>query len=72
MLAAFFYLALIMPPEFSVTIAGLRLSLYRVLLLVVTVPLLIRLLCNTKQSVMIADYMIIAHALWVVLALGDE
>ncbi|MEP1471032.1 MAG: hypothetical protein ABJK25_08685 [Halieaceae bacterium] len=69
MLAALFYLALIMPPEFSVTVAGLRLSLYRVLLLVMTIPLLVRLVQNTRQPPHIVDYLIMAHAFWVVLAL---
>lgn len=68
-LAAMLYIALIMPPEFSVTVAGLRLSLYRVLLLVVTVPLLLRLMQNTRQPPHAVDYLIMAHAAWVVLAL---
>ena len=48
-LAALFYVALILPPEFSVSLGGLRLSPYRVLLLVVTVPLLIQLMQNRRQ-----------------------
>ena len=68
-LAALLYVALIMPPEFSVTVAGLRLSPYRVLLLVMTVPLLMRLLQNTRQPPHIVDYLMMAHASWVVLAL---
>ena len=43
LLAAVFYIALIMPLEFSVSLGGLRLSPYRVVLLIVTVPLLLRL-----------------------------
>jgi len=68
-LAAAFYIALIMPLEFSVSLGGLRLSPYRVLLLVVTVPLLLRLLQNNRQPPHVVDYLIMAHAAWVVLAL---
>ena len=68
-LAAVFYAALIFPPEFSVTVGGLRLTLYRVFLLLVTVPLLMRLLQSTKQRMHAVDYLVMAHAGWVVLAL---
>jgi hypothetical protein len=68
-LAAAFYIALIMPLEFSVSLGGLRLSPYRVLLLVVTVPLLLRLLQNRHQPPHAVDYLVMAHAAWVVLAL---
>lgn len=68
-LAAAFYVALIMPLEFSVSLGGLRLSPYRVLLLVVTVPLLLRLLQNHRQPPHAVDYLVMAHAAWVVLAL---
>jgi hypothetical protein len=69
-LAAAFYIALIMPLEFSVSLGGLRLSPYRMLLLVVTVPLLLRLLQNRRQPPHAVDYLIMAHAAWVVLALS--
>jgi hypothetical protein len=68
-MAAVLYLALILPPEFSVTLGGLRLTPYRVFLLVVTVPLFLRLLQNARQRPHIVDYLIMAHAAWVVLAL---
>jgi hypothetical protein len=69
-LAAAFYIALIMPLEFSISLGGLRLSPYRVLLLVATVPLLLRLLQNHRQPPHMVDYLIMAHAAWVVLALA--
>lgn len=69
-LAALLYVALIMPPEFSVTVAGLRLSPYRVLLLLVTVPLVMRLLENRRQPPHAVDWLIMAHAAWAVLALA--
>ena len=68
-MAGILYLALILPPEFSVTLGGLRLTPYRVFLLGVTVPLFLRLLQNSRQPPHIVDYLIMAHAAWVVLAL---
>ena len=68
-LAAVFYLALILPPELSVTVGGLRLSPYRVVLLLVTVPLLLRLFQNSRQPPQVIDYLVMAHAAWVILAL---
>jgi len=69
-LAALFYITLIMPPEFSVSLGGLRLSPYRVLLLLVTVSLLLRLMESRRQPPHAVDWMIMAHAGWAVLALG--
>jgi len=68
-LAAAFYIALIMPLEFSVSLGGLRLSPYRVLLLVMTVPLLLQLLQSRRQPPHAVDYLVMAHAAWAVLAL---
>jgi hypothetical protein len=68
MLGAMFYIALIIPLEFSMTIAGLRLSPYRVFVLVMFFPMLLRLLRETR--VLPADYLVAAHALWAALALG--
>ena len=69
LLAALFYLALIMPLEFSVTLGGLRLSPYRVLLLIVFVSLALKLLQERRQPMNLVDGLIAAHAAWVVLAL---
>jgi len=68
-LAAILYVTLVFPPEISVTVGGLRLTLYRVLLLAVTIPMLLRLIQSTKQRIHAVDYLIMAHAAWVVLAL---
>ena len=69
-LAALLYIALIMPPEFSLTVGGLRLSPYRVLLLLVTVPQVLRLMQNRRQPSHAVDWLIGAHAAWAVLALA--
>ena len=68
-LAALFYVALIMPPEFSVTVGGLRLTPYRVLLLLSTVPLLMRVLQDARHPLHAVDMLVIAHVIWVILAL---
>ena len=68
-IAATLYIALILPSDFSVIVGGLRLTPYRVLLLVITIPLLLRLMQNTRQPPHAVDYLVMAHAVWVVLAL---
>ena len=68
-IAAVFYIALILPSDFSVIIGGLRLTPYRILLLVVTVPLLLRLFKSSHQPPHMVDYLGMAHAAWVVIAL---
>jgi hypothetical protein len=67
MIGVAFYLALIVPLEFSVTLGGLRLSPYRVVLLLAFVPLLLRML--RENRLVAADYLIAAHALWALLVL---
>ena len=68
--AAALYAAFILPPEFTVTVGGLRLTSYRVLLLMVTIPLLVRLFRDNRQPPHLADYLIMAHSAWVILALS--
>lgn len=69
-MAAALYAAFILPPEFTVTVGGLRLTCYRVLLLLVTIPLLVRLFRNNRQPPHLADYLIMAHSAWVIIALA--
>jgi hypothetical protein len=68
LLGTVFYLALIVPLEFSVTVAGLRLSPYRVFLLVMFLPMMLRLL--REHRLLPADCLIASHAIWAALALG--
>jgi hypothetical protein len=68
LLGAIFYIALIIPLEFSVTVAGLRLSPYRVFLLVMMIPMVMRLV--QENRVLPADYLLGAHAFWAALALS--
>ena len=68
-LAVAFYLLLLLPPEFSVSLGSMRLSGYRVLLLAVTPMLLSRLFSGRGTAPTLVDGLIMAHAAWVVLAL---
>ena len=65
---ALFYLALIVPLEFSLTVAGLRLSPYRVFLLLMFIPMVIQLI--RENRVLPADLLVAMHAFWAALALG--
>jgi hypothetical protein len=69
LLGVLFYITLIMPLEFSqMSVAGLRLSPYRLFLLVMFIPMVLRLTRETRISA--ADYLVAAHAFWAALALG--
>ena len=68
-LAAAFYLLLLLPPEFSVSLGSMRLSGYRLLLLVMLPMLLQRLLEGRVVRAAAPDWLIMGHGVWVVLAL---
>jgi hypothetical protein len=68
-LASAFYMLLLLPPEFSVSLGTMRLSGYRVLLLAVTPLLLSRLFSGRGSTATVVDCLVLAHAAWVVLAL---
>ena len=50
LLGAAFYLALVVPLEFSATVAGLRLSPYRAFLLIMFIPMLLRLVREVRDG----------------------
>jgi hypothetical protein len=66
---ALFFLAMMMPTPLSVSAGSLRLSAFRVLLLVMFVPMILSLLSGRRGKVNIFDILIIAHGLWALLAL---
>ena len=68
-LAVAFYLLLLLPPEFSVSLGSMRLSGYRILLLALTPVLLARLFGGRAGQPIAADWLIGAHTAWVILAL---
>ena len=57
------------PPELSLSLGGLRLSPYRIIVLTMIVPCLWRLFSGKLGRVRFCDLMIVAHVVWVVIAL---
>ena len=60
-LAAAFYLLLLLPPEFSVSLGSMRLSGYRLLLLVMLPVLLQRLLEGRVARAAAPDWLVMGH-----------
>jgi len=66
---ALFFVAMMLPTAVSVNLGGLRLSGYRVVLIVMFVPMLVQLLSGRKGRMHIFDMLVFAHCGWAVLAL---
>ena len=66
---AVFFLAMMLPTAASVNLGGLRLSAYRIVLIVMFLPMLFQLLSGRKGRVHLFDMLVFAHCGWVVLAL---
>ncbi len=64
-----FFLGVLLPPELSVNAGAMRLSGYRVVLLLLTVPAIAMLLSGRRGRVNVFDGLVIAHGLWAILAL---
>ncbi|RLS58103.1 MAG: hypothetical protein DWH91_03200 [Planctomycetota bacterium] len=67
--AALFILALATPPELSVNAGGLRLSAYRIVLLLSFLASIRKLFSGKVGSVHGADWLVILHSFWSMLAL---
>lgn len=63
-----FLLALMLPTEFSIFLGGLRLSPYRILILLAFVPCLDKMLKGVAGKWILPDFLMIAHVCWAVLA----
>lgn len=63
-------LAFLMPPETSVALGSLRLSPYRVILLITVVPNLFYILSGKAGPLNGVDLAILAHSVWCIIALG--
>jgi hypothetical protein len=70
--AALLAFAFVMPPETSVALGSLRLSPYRVILLIVIVPTLIHLLSGKAGKFNGIDLCVFLHSAWCVIALGAQ
>jgi hypothetical protein len=66
-----FFLGMMLPTSVSVSVGGLRLSVYWVVLLVALVPMLAALITGKKGRFNGFDALAIGHALWAMLALQN-
>ncbi len=66
---AIFFVAMMLPTAVSLSLGGLRLSAYRVVLIVLILPMLVQLLSGRKGRVHVFDLLVFAHCGWVGLAL---
>jgi hypothetical protein len=66
---ALFFLGMILPTSVSVSAGGLRLSVYRVVLLVMFVPMLVTLVSGKRGRMNLWDGLVAAHSVWALLAL---
>lgn len=69
LLVYLFFLALILPTEASLFLGPLRLSPYRVVLILAIVPCLFRLLTGAAGKITAPDVLILLHVLWAAMAL---
>lgn len=58
-----------LPPETSLSLGSLRLSPYRVLLIVMFFPAINKMFQNRRNPVGAADYLMLGHSLWATIAL---
>lgn len=66
---ALFFLAIMLPTAVSVNLGGLRLSAYRVVLLLLFLPMLVQLLSGTRGRINVFDGLLFAHCAWALIAL---
>jgi hypothetical protein len=66
--AAFFF-GMLLPTAVSLNLGGLRLSAYRVVLIVMFLPMLLRLLSGRAGRPHIFDALVLAHCAWALMAL---
>ncbi len=66
---ALFFLGMMLPTSVSVSAGGLRLSVFRVVLLVMFVPMVLTLLSGKRGKITLFDALALGHAFWALLAL---
>ena len=64
-----FFFAIMLPTAVSVSAGGLRLSVFRVLLIVMILPMIIELASGKKGGIKVFDALVFLHCIWVLLAL---
>lgn len=66
---AIFFIGMMLPTSVSLNLGGLRLSVYRVVLIVMFLPMLMTLLTGKRGKINIFDYLVLGHSAWAVMAL---
>ena len=66
---ALFFLGMMLPTSIGVSAGGLRLSVYRVVLILMFLPMLLRLLSGAAGRLTVFDLLAVSHAFWALLAL---
>ncbi|MCT4609183.1 MAG: hypothetical protein N4A70_08240 [Pelagimonas sp.] len=66
---AVFFLTVMLPTAVSLNLGGLRLSAYRVVLIVLFLPMLVKLLSGQRGRINLFDILLLLHCTWAVIAL---
>ncbi len=66
---ALFFVGMMLPTSVSVSAGGLRLSVYRVVLLLAFIPMLVMLVGGKRGKMHVFDGLVAAHSIWALLAL---
>jgi hypothetical protein len=66
---AFFFLGMLLPTAVSLNLGSLRLSVYRIVLLLMFVPMLVHLLSGRAGRMNAFDGLVLAHCAWALMAL---
>lgn len=66
---ALFFLGILLPPEVSLTVGGLRFSGYRVVLIIAFIPMFYMLISGKRTKINIFDCLVFGHSIWATLSL---
>jgi hypothetical protein len=66
---AFFFFGMLLPTAVSLNIGGLRLSVYRIVLILMFLPMLVQLLSGRAGRMTVFDALVAAHCAWALMAL---
>jgi hypothetical protein len=66
---AFFFLGMLLPTAVSLNLGGLRLSVYRIVLILMFLPMLLQLLSGRAGRMTAFDALVLAHCAWALMAL---
>ena len=64
-----FFIGMMLPTSVSINAGGMRLSIYRIVLIIMFVPMVLTLLSGKRGKVNIFDLLVMGHAAWALFAL---